>query len=321
MDNLNIPTLEDLLETKNRISAYTTRTPVHTSRKLNEVSKGELFFKCENFQRTGAFKFRGACNAIFQLGIEEIAKGVVTHSSGNHAQALALAAQYRKIPAYIVMPKTSAKAKIDAANSYGGITIFCKPTLEAREELMKYVKTRTGAVEVHPYNDYRVIAGQATAAMELIEDHSDLDIILVPVGGGGLASGTALAAHYFSPNTKVILVEPAMSNDAKQSFYKGNIVKAPAVHKTIADGLLTSLGDKTFDIIRKHAYSVVTVSEANILAAMKLLFERMKLVVEPSAAVSLGAILGKKINVQGKKVGVILSGGNISYDKLPLKLR
>lgn len=276
----------------------------------------ELFFKCENFQKVGAFKARGATNAVFSLEESQTVHGVATHSSGNHAQALSWAASLRNLPAYIVMPKNSSPVKISAVKDYGGIITFCKPTLAAREENLSKVIADTGAIEIHPYNDLHIIAGQATAAAELLEDIQDLDILLAPVGGGGLLSGTALSAHYFSPKTKVIAAEPEQANDAWLSFTQKKFV--PSLHPdTIADGLRTSLGTFTFPIILEHVESIVTVPEESIIRAMRLVWERMKILIETSSAVPVAALMDGKIDVKGKKVGVILSGGNVDLDHLP----
>jgi len=276
----------------------------------------ELFFKCENFQKVGAFKARGATNAVFSLEESQTGHGVATHSSGNHAQALSWAASLRNLPAYIVMPENSSPVKISAVRDYGGIITLCKPTLAAREETLSEVIAATGAIEIHPYNDLRIIAGQATAAAELLEDIQDLDILLAPVGGGGLLSGTALSTHYFSPKTKVIAAEPEQANDAWLSFTQKKFV--PSLHPdTIADGLRTSLGSFTFPIILEHVESIVTVPEESIIRAMRLVWERMKILVETSSAVPVAALMDGKIDVKGKKVGVILSGGNVDLDHLP----
>jgi len=307
----------DILEAAGRIKHLVRRTPVFTSENLNRITGAQLYFKCENLQKTGSFKFRGACNSVFSLTDNEASKGVATHSSGNHAQALSPAARLRNIPAYIVMPKSASKPKIAAVQQYGGIITLCNPTLNSRESVLKIVQIRTGAVEIHPYNYLPTICGQATAAKELIEDVNEtLDYILAPVGGGGLISGTALSAHYFSPETKVIAAEPKMADDAYQSFNTGNLIPAPQKPQTIADGLLTSLGTLTFPIIKKHVHDIVTVDEATIFKATKLIMERMKLIIEYSAAVAFGAILTEKVNVSGKRIGIILSGGNLDLNKI-----
>jgi threonine dehydratase len=273
----NFPDKDAILETARRIEPYASRTPVFTSQNLNQLTGANLFFKCENLQKTGSFKFRGACNSVFSLTEQEAKNGVATHSSGNHAQALALAASLRGIPAYIVMPKNAAKPKVEAVQQYGGIITFCKPNLKSREEILKLVILRTKATEIHPYNYYKTICGQATAAKELIEDAGQaLDIIMAPVGGGGLISGTALSAHYFADATRVIAAEPENANDAFLSFKAGHIIPAPQKPNTIADGLLTSLGNLTFPIISKHVHDIVTVGEEDIVEAMKLIWERLK---------------------------------------------
>lgn len=314
----SFPGKTDILEAAGRIKPYVHRTPVFTSENLNQLTGAQLYFKCENFQKTGSFKFRGACNSVFSLTDEEASKGVATHSSGNHAQALSLAARLRGIPAYIVMPRSASKPKMAAVQHYGGIITLCNPTLRARESVLKIVQLRTGATEIHPYNYHPTICGQATAAKELIEDVTDpLDYLMAPVGGGGLISGTALATHYFSPKTKVIAAEPKKADDAYQSFKAGRIIPAPQKPQTIADGLLTSLGTLTFPIIKEHVHDIVTVDEDFIIKAMRLIWERMKLLIEPSAAVTFGAILQGKVNVKGKRVGIILCGGNLDLDKIP----
>ena len=313
---MDYPLREELLQAANRIASGIHRTPVLQSAYFNDRFSASLYFKCENFQKAGAFKSRGAVNAVFSLADQQAEKGVATHSSGNHAQALARAAALRNIPAYIVMPENAPRVKIEAVKDYGGQITFCKPTLAARESTLKEVIAKTGAVEIHPYNDLRVIAGQATAAMELLEEWPQPDFILCPVGGGGLLSGTALAVAYFSPGTKVIGCEPAGADDAYRSFHSGK--RVPSVHPhTIADGLLTSLGSLTFPIIRRFVSDIVTVNEESIIRAMRLVFERMKIVIEPSSAVPLAAVLEGKAEVAGKKTGIILSGGNVDMDHLP----
>jgi len=313
---MEFPTAIEIREAADRIASMVSRTPVLSAETFNKRFNTQLFFKCENFQKVGAFKSRGAVNAVFTLAESAAAKGVATHSSGNHAQALARAAALRKIPAYIVMPENAPKVKVAAVKAYGGKITFCKPSLEAREMTLKQVLASTGATEVHPYDNLAVITGQATATLELLEEIADLDIILCPVGGGGLLSGTALSTHYFSPKTRLIACEPAGADDAYRSFYSGK--KLPSLNPhTIADGLLTSLGDFTFPIIQELVDEVVTVDEKSIVEAMRLIFERMKIVIEPSAAVPFAAILEEKINVEGKKVGVLISGGNVDLERLP----
>jgi threonine dehydratase len=276
----------------------------------------EIFFKCENFQKVGAFKIRGATNAVFSLGDKQASQGVATHSSGNHAAALALAASWRGIKAYVVMPENAPEVKRNAVANYGAEIIFCKPTLDAREEGLADVVDRTGATFIHPYNDYRVISGQGTAALELCEEIPDLDIVMTPVGGGGLLSGTAIAISAISPKTYVIAAEPERADDAYRSFHAGRIIPSDNPD-TIADGLRTSLGDLTFPIIRRYVKEIVTVNEQGIVKAMRSIWERMKIIVEPSAAVPLGALLTKPIDLSGKRIGVILSGGNVDLANLP----
>ncbi|RMF60863.1 MAG: pyridoxal-phosphate dependent enzyme [Calditrichaeota bacterium] len=310
------PRLSMIKEAAVRINPFIHRTPIFTCSTLNEMTGVTLYFKCENFQKVGAFKFRGACNTVFSLTEEEASRGVATHSSGNHAQALALAARLRGIPAYIVMPENAPTVKVAAVKGYGGIITFCEPTLEARESTLEKVVAETGATFVHPYNDFRVITGQATAALELLEEVPELDVVMAPVGGGGLLSGTALSVKYLSPATRVIGAEPAGADDAYRSWKAGYII--PSVNpKTIADGLLTSLGENTFAIIRQYVDDIVTVSEEAIIQAMRFIWERMKIIVEPSAAVPLGALLEKNNFPRGTRVGVILSGGNVDLEKLP----
>lgn len=310
------PTLNDIRQAAERIRPYAHRTPVMTNASLNEKLGAQVYLKCENFQKVGAFKFRGACNAVYSLSAEEAARGVSTHSSGNHAQALALAAKMRGIPAYIVMPDNAPVVKKDAVAGYGGQIMFCKPTLQARESTLDAVNQKTGATTVHPYNNEKVIAGQGTATLELLEDVPDLDVIITPVGGGGLLSGTAIAATELKKNIRVIAGEPEMADDAYRSLQAGKIIPAQNP-KTIADGLLTSLGDLTFPIIQQRVEQIVTVSEAGIVAAMKYVWERTKIIIEPSSAVAVGVLWERKINLSGLKIGIIVSGGNVDLGKLP----
>lgn len=313
-----IPVFQDVVEAHDRIRDFIHKTPVLTSSSLNRMFNSSLFFKCENFQKVGAFKFRGATNAILSLSEEEKSRGVGTHSSGNHAAALCLAARMQGIPAYIVMPRTAPEIKKIAVKSYGGIITYCEPTLEAREKGMEEVVARTGCTFVPSYNHRNIICGQGTAAKELIEDTGELDVVAAPIGGGGLMSGTAISTRGLLPGARVIAVEPAGADDAYRSFLSGKIV--PSINpQTIADGLLTSLGDLTFRVLKEHLDEVVTVTEESIVAAMRLLWERMKIVVEPSGAVPLAAILEKKIDAGGKRVGLILSGGNVDLSRLPFK--
>ncbi len=308
--------LNDIRQAVERIKPYAHRTPVLTNESLNQQVGARVFLKCENLQKVGAFKFRGACNAVFSLTDEEAAKGVCTHSSGNHAAALALAARMRGIPAYIVMPNNAPQVKKDAVAGYGGKITFCEPTLEARESTLDRIRLDTDATVVHPYNDERVIAGQGTAALELLEDAPDLDVIIAPVGGGGLLSGTSIAATEIKKGIRVIAGEPEMADDAFRSMQASEIIPSENP-KTIADGLLTSLGTLTFPIIQKNVEQIVTVSEAGIIASMKFVWERAKIIIEPSSAVAIGVLWEKKIDLRGLKVGVIISGGNVDLKKLP----
>lgn len=316
MNTITIPTYSDVEQAHLVVQNYAHRTPVLTSSSINKIVEGNLFFKCENLQKVGAFKFRGACNAVFSLTKEEAQKGVATHSSGNHAAALALAARMRGIAAHIVMPDNSPEIKKKAVAGYGANITFCEPTLQARESTLARIVAETSATEIHPYNNFNVIAGQGTAAKELIEDCGEFDIIMAPVGGGGLLSGTALSAKYLLPGCKVIAAEPAGADDAFRSFHEKKII--PSVNpKTIADGLLTSLGERNFAIIMHNVDDIVTVSEEKIVEAMRMIWERMKIIIEPSSAVPLAAILEGKVDIQNKKVGIILSGGNLDLGKLP----
>ena len=309
-----LPQLEDVKQAHQRILPYINRTPVLTCSSLDEIVGAKLFFKCENFQKVGAFKFRGATNAVFSLSEEETSLGVVTHSSGNHAAALALAARNRGITARIVMPSNAPQVKIDAVKNYGGIITFCEPTLEARETTAAKVIEETGATMIHPFNDYQIIAGQATAALELMDEISDLNYILAPVGGGGLLSGTALTAKFLNPKIKVIAAEPKNADDAYRSIKAGYIIP-PENPDTIADGLKTALGDKTFPIIQEFVDDIILVSEEEIIAAMQTIFERMKIIVEPSSAVAFAVLLFKKLSVKRRRVGIIISGGNVDFSK------
>jgi threonine dehydratase len=305
---MTLPTYKEVREAHERIRPFVHRTPVMTSTGINKICGAEVFFKCENFQKVGAFKFRGAMNAVLNLSDEILKNGVTTHSSGNHAAALALAASMRGVPAYIIMPDNSPQVKKDAVAGYGAEITWCKPSLEARESTMELVRSKTGAVFIHPYNHPHIIAGQGTAAKELLEDN-DLDIIMAPVGGGGLMSGTCLSARAMKPSITIYGAEPKAADDAFRSLASGVII--PSVNPvTIADGLLTSLGDLTFGIIRTHINEIITVSEENIRLAMMLIWERMKIVTEPSGAVPLAAILENKSKFEGRKVGIIISGGN-----------
>ncbi|MEX0845805.1 MAG: pyridoxal-phosphate dependent enzyme [Balneolaceae bacterium] len=313
---LTPPAFDAIKEASQRISEYAHRTPVLNSRQVDKKTGGQIFFKCENFQKVGAFKFRGATNAVFSLNDEEAKNGVATHSSGNHAQALALAAKLRGIPAFVVMPENAPKVKVMAVKDYGAEITFYESNLEARETTLKQVVAKTGASFIHPYNDARIIAGQGTAALEFLEDYPKLDIIITPVGGGGLVSGTAIAAKAIKPEIKIIGAEPEQADDAYRSFKSGELIKINNP-TTIADGLRTSLGELSFSIIMDKVDDIVLVSERSIVEAMRYVWERMNLIIEASAAVPLAAVFDGKIDVQGKNVGIILSGGNVDLDNLP----
>lgn len=310
------PGIDEIRQAAERIKPFIHQTPVLTSESINKITGSNILFKCENLQKAGSFKIRGASNAVFSLTDVEASRGVATHSSGNFAQALALAARTRGIRADIVMPRTSPKAKKDAVEAYGGKITLCEPTLEARESTLAQIVEAKGSTFLHPYNNYDVIAGQGTSALELIEDYACPDIIIAPVGGGGLLSGTALASKALCPKIKVIAAEPLNADDARRSFFAGYIIPSQNP-KTIADGLLTSLGSRTFPIIREYVDDIATVSEEYIIMAMKLIWVRMKIIVEPSAAVPLGAILESKIKVNDTTVAIILSGGNLDLNRLP----
>lgn len=305
-----------LIETHRRISPLIHRTPVLTSHTLDEVTGAELYFKCENFQKMGAFKMRGALNAVMLLSDEQKKNGVITHSSGNFAQALALSCRMMNIKAYIVMPSNSPQVKKDAVKGYGGIIIECDSTLIAREEATERIISETHATFIHSYNNENVIAGQGTACKELLEEIPDLGIVIAPVGGGGLISGTALSALYFGKNCRTIGAEPFEVDDAYRSLQKGKI-ESNVTTNTIADGLKTQLGDKTFAVMRKHVERIIRVTEADIARAMIMILERMKIIVEPSGAAALAAVIREKDFFRGQKTGVILSGGNFDLAELP----
>jgi threonine dehydratase len=309
-----------IVEAHERIRDKIHRTPVVTSQTLDAQAGARLFFKCENLQKVGAFKARGATNAVFLLSAEEASRGVVTHSSGNHAAALARAAQLRGIPAFIVMPSNAPKAKQASVRRYGGEIILCEPTLAARESTAKEVQQKTGATFIHPYNDYRVMAGQGTTAIELLGQAPSLDVVLCPVGGGGHLSGVAVASKALKPGIRVIGVEPAGADDAQRSFRSRRLIPVDQP-RTIADGLMTSLGDNTFAEIRRHVDDIVTVSEESIVQAMRTLWEVLKLVVEPSGAVAYAGIIDGKLNVRTQRVGLVLTGGNLDLDVLPWQKR
>ena len=308
------PNLLDIRATHERISRYTNKTPVLTCTALDRMVGARLFFKCENFQKTGAFKFRGACNAVFLLSDEEASRGVVTHSSGNFAAALALAASKRGIAARIVMPSNAPEVKVAAVKGYGGMITFCEPTLESREATAEKVIKETGATFIHPYNDHHIIAGQGTAALELMKEIPDLDFILAPVGGGGLLSGTAIASKGLNPKVTVIGCEPKNADDAYRSIKAGRIIPSENPN-TIADGLRTSLGDKTFPIIRDLVDEILLATEEEIITAMRHIFERMKIVAEPSAAVPLAVLQSHQLDLKNQRVGVIISGGNVDLGR------
>lgn len=311
--------LDTIQRAHDRIRPHIHRTPVLTNQTIDEKANASLYFKCENFQKIGAFKARGGLNAVLQVADNREGTAITTHSSGNHAQAVAFAARQVGMPAYVVMPRTAPEVKKAAVRGYGAEVIECEPTLEAREAGVRAVMERTGAVLVHPFDDDRVIAGQATSAKELIEDfgqESGFDLILAPVGGGGLLSGTALIAHYLSPATRVIAGEPTGAADAILSFRSGRVEKAPFID-TIADGLMTSLSDRTLGIIRTHVTDILTVSDDEIIAAMRLIWERMKIIIEPSCAVPLAVVLKHPDLFANQKIGIILTGGNVDLGKLP----
>lgn len=310
------PTWPDVLAAADRIAGRVHRTPVATCAALDELAGAGLLFKCENLQKVGAFKIRGAANAVLSLDAEEARRGVATHSSGNHAQALALAACWRGIPAHVVMPTDSPRVKREAVLGYGAEVIPCEPTLAAREEGLRRVLARTGAHFVHPYDDDRVIAGQGTAARELLESRPDLDDLVAPVGGGGLLAGTCLAAEGMAPRLRVYGAEPARADDAQRSLAAGRILP-PERTDTVADGLRTALGRRNFPILRRRVADILLVEEEQIVAATRLLLERAKLVVEPSGAVPLAAVLAHRERFAGRRVGIVLSGGNLDLDHPP----
>ncbi|GAA3512528.1 pyridoxal-phosphate dependent enzyme [Aquimarina addita] len=309
-------TAKDLKDCHKRIKSNIHRTPVMTSRLLNTMSGADLFFKCENFQRMGAFKMRGAMNAILQLSDQQKSKGVVTHSSGNFAQALSLAAQNLGITAYIVMPSNAPKVKKEAVKGYGGHIIECPPTQKDRESTAIRVQLEKGATYIHPSNQLEVILGQGTAALELLEDYPDLEYIFAPVGGGGLIAGTALAAYFYGKNCTIIGGEPFEVDDAYRALKSGKLEMNETTH-TIADGLRMPLGDVNFPIIKKYVSEIIRVEEKEIIDAMQLIWERMKIIIEPSCAVPFAALLRKKERFKNKKIGIILSGGNVDLSNLP----
>jgi threonine dehydratase len=311
-----LPSLKDIQSAHKRIKPFIHRTPVLTSQQLNRIFECELFFKCENFQKVGAFKFRGATNAVLSLTEVQKKHGVVTHSSGNHAAALALAAAMNGTKAFIVMPENAPSVKKEAVAGYGAEITFCKPTLQAREETCRAIMEREGATLVHPYDNFNVICGQGTASLELLEEKSDLDAVVAPIGGGGLMSGTSTCVKGINGMIKVFGAEPENANDAWKSFRTG--ILTPSVNPlTIADGLLTSLSELTFSIIQRNVDDIFTVKEESIISSMKLVWERMKIIIEPSSATVLAIIKENPGCFRGKKVGLIISGGNVDLKKLP----
>jgi len=310
------PTLDDIQSAYGRISPFINYTPVLTSRLLNDMFNCELYFKCENFQKVGAFKFRGATNAVLSLSPEERKMGVVTHSSGNHAAALALAARMNGVKANIVMPENAPAVKKNAVTGYGASITFCKPTQQAREETTRMIMEQTGATLVHPYDNFNVICGQGTAALELLEENNDLEVIIAPIGGGGLMSGTSISVKGINSHIQVIGAEPANADDAYRSFTAGKLF--PSVNPvTVADGLLTSLSELTFSIIRSNVDAIYTVREESIIECMLLVWERMKIIIEPSSATVLAVVKENPGLIRGKKAGLIISGGNVDFRKLP----
>src|SRR5690606_14258484 len=316
LSGMIVPTFDDVLAAHERIKPYIHRTPVLTSSYLNALTGAELFFKCENFQKAGAFKVRGACNAVFGLSDEMAAKGVATHSSGNHALSLSYAAGRRGIPCHVVMPRTAPQAKKDAVRGYGGQITECEASTSSREAVFAEVQARTGADFVHPYNDPRVIAGQATCSRELMEQVEGLDAVVAPIGGGGMVSGTCLTLSTIAPQVEIYAAEPEQADDAARSFRAGHIIAddAPA---TVADGLKVPLKELTWHFVSRHVTDILTASEEEIIAAMRLIWARMKIVMEPSSAVPLATILKNPETFRGKRVGVIVTGGNVDLDRLP----
>ena len=310
--------MEDVIAASKRIERHGHRTPILTNKTINQLAGKKIFFKCENFQKIGAFKFRGGWNAISSLSDKEAEKGACTHSSGNHAQAVAYAAMKRNIPAYIVMPENAPKVKIQAVKGYGAKITLCKPTLKSRKETLEKIAEKTGAYVVHPFNEPKVIAGQGTAALELIEDVGDLDAICAPIGGGGLMSGTCIAARDMLPNARLFGAEPKGADDAYRSLKEGKLLPQENPN-TICDGLLTSMGENTWNILKDHLEDIITVDDEEVITAMRLVWERMKIIIEPSCATPLAAILTpefKKLkNIE--TIGIILTGGNADLSKLP----
>lgn len=313
---MHIPTFDDVKAARERIQPYINRTPVLTSSYMNGLTGADLYFKCENFQKAGAFKVRGACNAVFGLSEEQAKKGVATHSSGNHALSLTYAAGRRGISAKVVMPRTAPEAKKAAVRGYGGTVVECEPSITAREAGLREVIEETGADFVHPYNDPRVIAGQATCALEMVEEAGPFDIVIAPIGGGGMISGSCLTLSNIAPETKIYAAEPQAADDAARSLKAGEIISYDAP-QTVADGLKVPLREYTWHFVSNHVTDILLASEEEIVSAMRLTWQRMKIVIEPSCAVPLATILKNPDIFAGKKVGVILTGGNVDLDKLP----
>jgi threonine dehydratase len=316
MNGLLVPTFDDVIAAHERIKPYIHRTPVLTSSYLNALTGAELFFKCENFQKAGAFKVRGASNAVFGLRDDQLARGVATHSSGNHALSLSYAAGRRGIPCTVVMPRTAPQAKKDAVRGYGGVIVECEPSTSSREAVFAGVVAQSGADFVHPYNDPRVIAGQATCSRELLEQVPGLDAVIAPIGGGGMISGTCLTLSNTAPNVQIYAAEPLNADDAARSFRAGHII-ADDAPDTVADGLKVPLKDLTWHFVQRHVTDILTASEAEIIEAMKLTWKRMKIIIEASCAVPLATILNNPDVFRGRRVGVIITGGNVDLDTLP----
>ncbi|MES2846597.1 MAG: beta-hydroxyaspartate dehydratase BhcB [Pseudomonadota bacterium] len=316
MNGLLVPTFDDVIAAHERIKPYIHRTPVLTSSYLNALTGAELFFKCENFQKAGAFKVRGASNAVFGLRDDQLVRGVATHSSGNHALSLSYAAGRRGIPCTVVMPRTAPQAKKDAVRGYGGVIVECEPSTSSREAVFAGVVAQSGADFVHPYNDPRVIAGQATCSRELLEQVPGLDAVIAPIGGGGMISGTCLTLSNTAPNVKIYAAEPLNADDAARSFRAGHII-ADDAPDTVADGLKVPLKDLTWHFVQRHVTDILTASEAEIIDAMKLTWKRMKIIIEASCAVPLATILNNPDVFRGRRVGVIITGGNVDLDTLP----
>jgi threonine dehydratase len=315
---VKIPTIDNIINAHKIITPYIHKTPINTSEIISSIAEAELFFKCENMQKVGAFKIRGATNAVMSLPENLAQKGVATHSSGNFAAALAQAAKWRGIKSYIVMPDNSTKVKIDAVRHYGGEITFCEPILEARESTLEKIVKDTGANFIHSYDHPDVIAGQGTCALEIFEEIKDINYLVVPVGGGGLISGNSIVSKAISPSTKVIAAEPKGADDAYRSFNSGELILSVKPN-TIADGLLTSLSERTFKIISKNVDEIITVSEDEIVSSMRLIWERMKIIIEPSSAVPLAVVLQNREKFKSSRIAIILSGGNVDLGNLPWK--